>query len=95
MGTGTQEEFEKIKDPKVKPNLFVDVDPSLCIACCSCETIAPEVFEIDKSTKMNPKSHVINPKGAGFNKIMNAAETCPTKAIIVENKDTKERFYPL
>jgi hypothetical protein len=26
---------------------------------------------------------------------MNAAETCPTKAIIVENKDTKERFYPL
>ncbi|KKN03574.1 hypothetical protein LCGC14_1106430, partial [marine sediment metagenome] len=32
---------------------------------------------------------------AGFNKIMNAAETCPTKAIIVENKDTKERFYPL
>jgi len=95
MGTGTQEEFEKTKDPKVKPNLFVDVDPSLCIACCSCETIAPEVFEIDKSTKMNPKSHVINPKGAGFNKIMNAAETCPTKAIIVENKDTKERFYPL
>ena len=26
---------------------------------------------------------------------MNAAETCPTKAIIVENKDTKERLYPL
>jgi len=37
---------------------------------------------------------VINPRGAGLNKIMNAAETCPTKAIIVENIDTKERLYP-
>ena len=42
----------------------------------------------------NPKSSVINQKGAGVNKIMNAAETCPTKAIIVENTDTKERLYP-
>ena len=90
-----KEEFEKTKESKKQPNLFVDVDPSLCIACCSCETIAPEVFHVDKLTKMNPKSKVINPRGAGVNKIMNAAETCPTKAIIVENKDTKERLYPL
>lgn len=90
-----KEEFDKTKEPKNQPNLFVDVDPSLCIACCSCETIAPEVFSVDKLTRMNPKSKVINPKGAGINKIMNAAETCPTKAIIVENKDSKERLYPL
>ena len=90
-----KEEFEKAKEPKKQPNLFVDVDPSLCIACCSCETIAPDVFRIDKITHMNPKSKVINPKGASFNKIMNAAETCPTKAIIVENKDLNKRLYPL
>jgi ferredoxin len=89
-----KDEFEKTKEPKKQPNLFVDVDPTRCIACCSCETIAPEVFSIDKLTKMNPKSKVINSKGAGVNKIMNAAETCPTKAIIVENKDSKERLYP-
>jgi len=94
MSTGTRDEFEKTKEPNAQPDLFVDVDPSLCIACCSCETIAPQVFEIDKSSKMNPKSHVINQKGAGVNKIMNAAETCPTKAIIVENKDTKQRLFP-
>jgi ferredoxin len=88
-------EFDKTKEPKKQPNLFVDVDPTLCIACCSCETIAPEVFHIDKLTKMNPKSKVINPKGAGVNKIMNAAETCPTKAIIVEDVDSKKRMYPL
>lgn len=92
---GKNGEFEKAKEPKVQPDLHVDVDESLCIACCSCETIAPDVFVINKNSKMNPKSSVINQKGAGVNKIMNAAETCPTKAIIVENKDTKEKLYPL
>jgi DnaJ-class molecular chaperone len=91
---GRHGEYEKAKEPQRQPNLFVDVDKSLCIACCSCETIAPDVFLINKNSRSNPKSSVINPKGAGINKIMNAAETCPTKAIIVENLDTKERLFP-
>lgn len=91
---GKNGEFEKAKEPKVQPNLFVDVDQSLCIGCCSCETIAPNVFVINKNSKMNPKSSVFNQKGAGVNRIMNAAETCPTKAIRVENKDTNEKLYP-
>jgi ferredoxin len=91
---GKKGEFEKAKEPKVQPNLNVQVDESKCIGCCSCEIIAPDVFQINKNSKMNPKSSVINQKGAGVNKIMNAAETCPTKAIKVENKDTKERLYP-
>ena len=44
---------------------------------------------------MNPKSHVYNERGAGCNKIMNAAETCPTKAINVEDKDTKQKTFTL
>jgi len=91
---GRHGEYEKAKEPQRQPNLFVDVDKSLCIACCSCETIAPDVFAINKNSRSNPKSSVINPKGAGINRIMNAAETCPTKAIIVENLDTKERLFP-
>lgn len=91
---GKQGEYEKAKEPEKQPNLFVDVDKSLCIGCCSCEMIAPDVFAINKNSRSNPKSSVINPKGAGVNKIMNAAETCPTKAIIVENADTKERLFP-
>jgi len=91
---GRNGEYEKAQEPKQQPDLFVDVDKSLCIGCCSCETIAPGVFEINKSSKSNPKSSVINQKGAGVNKIMNAAETCPTKAIRVENTDTKERLFP-
>jgi len=91
---GKNGEFDKAKEPNEQPNIFVDVDKSLCIGCCSCETIAPEVFEINKQTRSNPKSSVINQKGAGINKIMNAAQTCPTKAIRVDNTDTKERLFP-
>lgn len=91
---GKNGEFDKAREPKRQPNLFVKVDESLCIGCCSCEIIAPEVFQIDREGKFNPKSSVINQKGAGVNKIMNAAETCPTKAIIVENTDSKEQLYP-
>jgi len=91
---GRHGEYEKAREPEKQPNLFVDVDKSLCIGCCSCEIIAPDVFSVNKNSKSNPKSSVINPRGAGINKIMNAAETCPTKAIIVENIDTKERLFP-
>ena len=91
---GRNGEYDKAKEPDKQPNLFVDVDKSLCIGCCSCETIAPGVFEINKQTRSNPKSSVINQKGAGVNKIMNAAQTCPTKAIKVENLNTKEILFP-
>ncbi|MFM7796026.1 MAG: DnaJ domain-containing protein [Candidatus Nitrosotenuis sp.] len=77
-----------------KPNLFSSVDHSLCIGCCSCEIIAPEVFHIDKKTKMNPKSNVIKQNGASSEKIMDAAKTCPTKAIYVEDVNSKKRLYP-
>ncbi len=91
---GRNGEYDKAKEPNKQPNLFVDVDKSLCIGCCSCETIAPGVFEINKQSRSNPKSSVINQKGAGVNKIMNAAQTCPTKAIKVENLNTKETLFP-
>jgi len=91
---GKNGEYDKAKEPKKQPDLFVDVDKSLCIGCCSCETIAPDVFEINKKTQSNPKSSVINQKGAGVNKIMSAAQTCPTKAISVEDTHTKERLFP-
>ena len=75
-------------------NLSVNIDKSLCIACCSCETIAPKVFSIDKLTHINPKSTVHNIYGATEEKIMDAAETCPTKAILVDDNNSKRRIFP-
>ena len=72
----------------------VMVDPERCIACCSCETIAPKVFRVEKNVRVNPKSRVINEEGAKSQKILDAAHTCPTKAISVTDKGTRQRLYP-
>ena len=77
-----------------KHDLDVDVDKSLCIGCCSCETIAPNVFVVDKNVMMNPKSQVHNQYGASEGKIMDAAETCPTKAIQVNEKKSGRKIFP-
>nr|ACF09455.1 DnaJ class molecular chaperone [uncultured marine crenarchaeote KM3-47-D6] len=77
-----------------KHDLDVDVDRSLCIGCCSCETIAPNVFVIDKNVMMNPKSQVHNQYGSSEEKIMDAAETCPTKAIQVNEKKSGRKIFP-
>lgn len=87
-----QYDFEIIQEKE--PKLVSSVDHSKCIGCCSCETIAPGVFSVDKTSKMNPKSNVINQRGAKMDKIMDAAQTCPTKAIRVEEQETKKRLYP-
>jgi len=77
-----------------KHDLAVDVDKSLCIGCCSCETIAPKVFAVDKLKMINPKSQVYNQYGASEEKIMDAAETCPTHAIQVDEKKSGRKIYP-
>ena len=74
--------------------LSVNVDPGKCIACCSCETIAPSVFRVEKNVNVNPKSKVINEQGANSEKILDAAQTCPTKAISVSEKGSCKRLYP-
>ena len=78
-----------------KHDLSVRVDKSQCIACTSCETIAPNVFVIDKLTMINPKSQVHNQYGASEEKIMDAAETCPTKAIKINERESGRKVYPL
>ena len=98
------EYYEKVRsESKVEPEpieqeketlVSVNVDHGRCIACCSCETIAPSVFAVDKTAKVNPKSHVINEQGAKCEKILDAAQTCPTKAISVKEKETEIPLYP-
>jgi len=61
----------------------------------SCETIAPNVFVIDKLTMINPQSQVHNQYGASEEKIMDAAETSPTKAIKIKERKSGRRIYPL
>ncbi len=70
------------------------VDPSLCMAFGSCETLAPKVFVVEKNKILNPKAIVKSETGADFDSIFAAAQTCPTKAIRIIDRYTGEQIFP-
>lgn len=87
---------EEVEEPEVQKDqrVVAEVDKSKCIGCCSCEIIAPNVFSVDKLARTNPKSSVINSAGASTDKILDAAQTCPTKAISVTDLESKRQLFP-
>lgn len=80
----------------------VKVDRDLCISAASCIALLPEVFELDDEGKAVIKS-LKNAKtsdwtlaqdlSADSKMIIEAARSCPTNAIIVEDDDGKQ-IYP-
>jgi molecular chaperone DnaJ len=60
----------------------------------SCERLAPRVFVVEKDKLINPKAIVVSETGANFNTILAAAETCPTKAIVIIDRYTGKQIYP-
>ena len=59
------------------------IDRDLCIGAASCVAIAPAVFALDEENK----AYVVNPDGADNETILLAAQSCPTRAIILLDKD--------
>ncbi|UVS70639.1 ferredoxin [Nitrososphaera viennensis] len=70
------------------------VEPSLCMAFGSCETLAPKVFVVEKNKRVNPKARVESETGADYETIHAAAQTCPTKAIRIIDRYTGEQLFP-
>ena len=79
---------------KSKGRFHIFIEPALCMAFGSCETLAPNVFEVDKDKMINPKATVKSETGDDFETILDAARTCPTKAIIIRDRYTGEQIYP-
>ena len=80
-----------------KSRFHIIVEPSLCMAFGSCETLAPKVFVVEKDKMLNPKAKVVSEtteEKEDFDAIFAAAETCPTKAIIIIDRNTGEQIYP-
>jgi len=77
-----------------KGRFHLTVDPSLCMAFGSCETLAPKVFVVEKNKIFNPKAIVKSETGADFDSILAAAQTCPTKAIRIIDRYTGEQIFP-
>jgi molecular chaperone DnaJ len=80
-----------------KSRFRIIVEPSLCMAFGSCETLVPKVFVVEKDKMLNPKAKVVSEtteEKEDFDAIFAAAETCPTKAIIIIDRNTGEQIYP-
>lgn len=68
------------------------VDRDLCIGAASCVAVSGETWELDNENKA-----VITNAGAGANAVDDAtllmsAESCPTKAILLFDKEGKQVF---
>ena len=67
----------------------VRVDRDLCLGAGNCVAIAPTVFEFDAERK----AIVLDPSSVDDDTLMEAAESCPFDAIIVED-DRGRQVYP-
>ena len=77
---------QKSKTPRIA-RIYIDRD--LCIGAASCVAIAPGVFSLDDENK----AVVINDKGADDETILLAAQSCPTRAIILFDEQGNQ-IYP-
>lgn len=68
----------------------IKIDRNLCIGAASCVALAMKTFELD----VENKAIVMDEGGDEAETIKLAAESCPTKAIILENAETGEQEYP-
>lgn len=74
--------------PKKKiGKVFIDRD--LCIGAASCIAVAPDVFELDSENKAIVKDM----RGADDETLLLAAQSCPTRAIIVYDEEGNQ-IYP-
>ncbi len=78
--------------------LSVRVDHDLCMGAASCVELAPEVFRLDWSKRKSmfdpAPLEKIGEVGADPDKVFFAAQSCPYRAIILEDSVDGERIFP-
>ncbi len=70
--------------------LRIWVDHSRCVGNAMCLATAPRAF----AHNANRQSEVVDPAGEEPETILEAASSCPTSAIHVEDAQTGERLFP-
>ena len=68
----------------------ITIDRDLCIGAASCVPLAMKTFALDGENK----AVVLEGEGDPPEAIKLAAESCPTKAIILTDEETGEQEYP-
>ncbi len=86
----------KPKPSHLRP-ITIRIDEDICVANGVCVGLAPGVFQLKKQetpTIFAPLVYIVDPHGADNDAIIQAAEMCPTGAIIIEDEETGERIHP-
>lgn len=78
----------------IRSRFHILIEPSLCLAFGGCESIAPKVFVVDKSKHINPKARVESETADTLDRIIMAAQACPTKAVKIIDRYTGHQIYP-
>ena len=68
----------------------VKVDRNLCIGVGNCVAYEPTVFALDEENK----AVVLDPSSVDEDTLLEAAESCPENAIIIEDEEGNQ-VYPL
>ena len=68
----------------------ITIDRDLCIGSASCVALAMQTFALDGENK----AVVLEGEGDPPDMIKLAAESCPTKAIILFDEETGQQDYP-
>ncbi len=68
----------------------IKIDRNLCIGAASCVALAMKTFALDEENKAT----VLEGDGDPPEAIRLAAESCPTKAIVLTDAVTGEQEYP-
>lgn len=87
---------QQLKDPQNPSgpvsvrNLKVHVDRDLCIGAATCIAVAPKMFALDSDAKCIILSTADEETDEA---ILDAARSCPTAAIIIEDQNG-EKIFP-
>lgn len=89
---GISQSVTMLDNPRSRFHIIIE--PSLCLAFGGCESIAPKVFTVDKNKRINPKARVRSETGEELERILLAAQACPTKAIKIIDRYNGDQLYP-
>ncbi len=99
------EKREPIKKRRAEPVVFcglseaprkggrpvkVVVERSKCIGAANCVGMAPKTFQLDAANKATVKDPTAHDSGVLFE----AAESCPTEAVLLYDEETGEKLFP-
>lgn len=70
----------------------VVVDRDLCIGAASCIAVSGETWELDNENKAIPTNAGAGVDAADDDTLMMSAQSCPTKAIFLFDKEGKQVF---